>query len=99
MNVLPDVPAVRVPTAVKVSAPFRFKVPVPPPVLISITLDDAAVPVPEKVIPPLAFKVPVVVSIFATRVPPLLLAGKLINPETVAVAALMFQAVMKLAVG
>ena len=78
-----------------VSAPFRFKVPAPPD--ISITLVAAAEAV--KVIPPLAFNVPELMTIFPTRVAVAFIPANVIKPETVAVPALMFQAAMTDAVG
>ena len=88
---LPAVPAVRVDEAAgTVRAPFRLRVPAPPD--ISITLVAAAEP--AKVIPPFAFSVPVVITIFPTRDVVVLVPAKVISPETVAVPALMFHAVV-----
>ena len=93
---LPEVPAVSVEEAAgTVNAPLRFSVPAPPD--ISITFEPATEAV--KVIPPLAFRVPVVITIFPVRAAVALAPAKLIKPETVAVAALIFHAVVTDAVG
>ena len=89
-------PAVRVEDAAgTVSAPFRFKVPAPPD--MSITFVAAADAV--KVMPPLAFSVPVVITILPTSVVVVFEPAKVIRPETVAVPALIFHAVVTEAVG